>query len=87
MLNPILGVTLRTLNPTSMGCEIKCRIFSHTVSISSRPPMSGRITTNSSPPMRHTVSESRTADTKRIATVFSSSSPAKCPSESLMRLK
>ena len=46
-----------------------------------------RMTANSSPPMRATVSDARTARCKRRATSISSRSPMWWPSESLTRLK
>ena len=45
------------------------------------------ISTNSSPPRRATVSMSRTTLLSRCATTLSSSSPARCPSESFTSLK
>jgi len=45
------------------------------------------IRTNSSPPKRATVSAVRTTVNSRRATSWSSSSPARCPKESLMSLK
>ena len=50
-----------------------------------RPPR--RSTTNSSPPRRPSASVSRTSPSRRAATPRSSSSPASCPSVSLMTVK
>ena len=62
-------------------------IFCAPTAASSACSSSDSTTTNSSPPCRLTVSELRTHIVKPAPTARSSSSPTRCPSESLMCLK
>ena len=86
MAMPSEGVTISSCSRIWMGAamasiSLRARCAAPSASVL------GKTSTNSSPPMRATVSCSRTCWRMRRATAMSSSSPMPCPSESLMFLK
>ncbi|MNF60508.1 hypothetical protein D3C84_421290 [compost metagenome] len=79
---------MESVTPLSMtnGCSSTRRIFSATTTASSAFRASGRRMTNSSPPIREAVSDSRRTDPIRDATWANNQSPASCPCWSLTAL-
>ena len=87
---PIEQVSVGIWSESRNGARNDSRTRASTVIISNvacAGSSPGRISTNSSPPRRATVSDSRTALVSRCATACSSWSPASWPSVSLIRLK
>ena len=84
---PMLAVTYSSRPPTDTGRRISSRIRLDANAASAGDLMSGRITVNSSPLSRATVSSARTHDRTLAASSFSTASPTSWPSESLTTLK
>ena len=86
-LMPMLADSCSTCPPTRHGSAMAAISLPAISSASDGCDTSVSRIRNSSPPWRLTVSASRTADDRRCATVFSTSSPSAWPSVSLIGLK
>jgi hypothetical protein len=84
---PMLAVTKVSRPETANGAARRSSTFWATGGAFSGDARSPRMTTNSSPLMRATVSPLRTQASRRRATSFSSSSPAAWPCMSFTSLK
>ena len=85
-LIPMLAEQLTLPAATAYGRDSSVMIFCATIAASSAARSASRTTTNSSPPIRASVSPLRIKLCRRSATVRNNSSPAACPRESLMVL-
>ena len=84
---PIDGVTEIEFDSTTTGAPMATSSLCATSITAAGGVLPLSSTTNSSPPKRATRSPARSAPVMRCATVFSSASPTRWPSESLTRLK